>query len=120
MITIFSPMRPFHGQIGEVQRNAVRSRLSVRPACEVLLVDDEEGTTPDAVRDLSVRVIREVKRSAMGAPLLDDLLRVGAEHASYRVLAYVTADVLLPPNLAEVALSLDSIMGRRQFGLAVH
>ena len=115
MITIFSPMRPFHGTIGEVQRSAIRSWLSIRPACEVLLVDDEEGTTAAATNDLGVRVLHGVERSPMGAPLLGDLLRVGAAEASHPVLAYITADVLLPPNFADVVMALDRLMADRAY-----
>jgi len=110
MITIFSPMRPFHGNIGEVQLNAIRSWLAIRPACEVILIEDEEGTTQSAIAGLNVRVIEVVKRSRMGAPLLDDLLRTAAHHARGEIMAYITADVLMAPNTATEILRCHELM----------
>lgn len=105
MITIFSPMRPFHGNIGEVQLNAIHCWLALRPKCEVLLFEDEEDTTRKATRGLDVKVVTGVKRSRLGAPLLDDLFLLAREHATNDILAYNTADVLLPadfsPKIAE-------------------
>lgn len=115
MITIFSPMRPFHGNIGEVQLNAIRSWLAIRPACEVILIDDEEGTTPAAAAGLGVRIIREVKRSRLGAPLLDDLLRTAAHHAKYEIMAYITADVLMAPNSATEIIRCHALMQGRPY-----
>ena len=115
MITIFSAMRPFVGSIGRVQLSAIRSWLSLEPECQVVLVDDEEGTTPQAVADLDVEVIKDVKRSRLGAPLLDDLLRVGADAARFDLLAFNTADVLLPPNFVHVTTALHQLMDGRNF-----
>ncbi len=115
MITIFSPMRPFHGNIGEVQLNAIRSWLAIRPACEVILVDDEEGTTPAATAGLEVTIIREVKRSRLGAPLLDDLLRTAAKFARHEIMAYITADVLMSPNSGTEILRCHQLMQGRPY-----
>jgi hypothetical protein len=110
MITIFSPMRPFRADIAEVQLNAIRSWLAIRPRCEIILVDDEEGTTAAATRGLDVRVVTEVKRSGLGAPLLDDLLRVGTAHATGEILAYNTADVILPSDFVTKILGCHQLM----------
>lgn len=118
MITIFSAMRPFREDIGEVQLNAIRSWLAIRPRCEVILVDDEEGTTAAATQGLEVQVIAEVKRSRLGAPLLDDLLRIGAAHARYDILAYNTADVMLPPDFAVKMRRCHDLMQGRPYLVA--
>lgn len=112
-------MRPFRADIAEVQLNAIRSWLAIRPRCEIILVDDEEGTTAAATRGLDVRVVTEVKRSGLGAPLLDDLLRVGAVHARHEILAYNTADVMLPPDFAtKVRQCHDLMQGRPYLAVA--
>lgn len=119
MITVFSPMRPFRGQVGDVQRNAIKSWLATGPGCEVVLVEDEEGTTAGAVRDLDVRVAAQVARSRLGAPLLGDLLTVGAQSSRGDILAYITADVLLPPNFVQVVKSCHAAMhGKPYFAVA--
>lgn len=115
MITIFSPMRPFHGNIAEVQLNAIRSWLAITPACEVILFEDEEGTTRQATTGLNVRVIDEVKRSRLGAPLLDDLLKTAAREARGELLAYITADVLLPPDFHDTMRRCHDTMAGRDY-----
>lgn len=110
MITIFSAMRPFRGEAADLQRNAIRSWLAVRPACEVVLIDDEEGTTPGAVADLGVRTVSGVRRSGLGVPLFDSFLEAGAENATGDVLVCTTADVLFPPNFADVVASVERAM----------
>ena len=115
LITVFSAMRPFVGSIGQVQLSAIRSWLSLGPECQVVLIDDEEGTTPQAVAELDVEIIKDVKRSRLGAPLLDDLLRVGADAARFDLLAFNTADVLLPPNFTNVALAVQRLMDGHEF-----
>jgi len=58
LITLFSAPKPFTDpHVALIQRNAIRSWLAIRPACEVVLIDDEEGTTREAVADLGVPVV---------------------------------------------------------------
>jgi len=45
MITLFSSPRPFRGHFDIIQRNAILSWKSVMPGCEIILFEDEEGTT---------------------------------------------------------------------------
>lgn len=108
-------MRPFAGDIAEVQLNAIRAWMEIRPACEIILFDDEEGTTREATRALGVRVITEVKRSRLGAPLLDSLLQTAAREAKGDILAYNTADVLLPPDFAVKASRCHELMRGRPY-----
>jgi hypothetical protein len=119
MLTIFSAMRPFRGDIGDVQLNAIKSWLKIVPVCEVILFDDEEGTTNAATKGLSVNVIKDVRRSKLGAPLLNDLFRIAREVASGEVLAYNTADVILPNDFSDkVAIVHQKMFGRVYLGVA--
>jgi len=115
MITIYSAMRPFHGTIGEVQLNAIRSWIAISPKCQVVLIEDEEGTSRGATNGLDVAVVDGVRRSGMGAPLLDDVLRVGRENAQHEILAFITADVLLPPGFPEAVSNMRRAIGPREF-----
>ncbi|MDO8836191.1 MAG: hypothetical protein Q7V01_11380 [Vicinamibacterales bacterium] len=78
-------------------------------------MDDEEGTTAEAVRGLYCRVLTQVRRSRLGAPLLDDLLRIGREHASGDIIAFITADIVAQPNLAQVAEACHALMGGKPY-----
>ncbi len=105
-------MRPFRGETATLQRNAVRSWLAVRPACDIILIDDEADTTREAVRDLPVRVVSDVTRSGLGVPLFDSMLEAGASAAMGDILVCTTADVLFPPNFAAaVSDAVDAMEG---------
>ena len=114
-ITIFSPMRPFQGNIGEVQLNAIRCWLALRPKCEVIVFDDEEGTTLKATHGLDIKVVEDVRRSRLGAPLLDDLFRLARIHATRDILAYNTADVLLPADFAPKIAHCHHLMAGKSY-----
>ena len=43
MLTIFAVPKPFRGHIGVIQRNAIRSWTLLRPACDIILMGNEEG-----------------------------------------------------------------------------
>jgi len=44
MLTIFIASKPFSGHIDIIQQNAIRSWLSLRPECEIILFGGEKGT----------------------------------------------------------------------------
>jgi hypothetical protein len=104
--TVFAAMRPFVGEFARLQRNAIVSWLAVRPACRVVLVDDEAGTTAAAVAGLPVAIRSGVRRSRLGAPLFDSFVDVGGRDAVGDTLVCTTADVLFPPRLGDV---LDAV-----------
>lgn len=86
--------KPFRGHIGLIQRNAISSWLQLRPACEILLMGDEEGTAEIAA-DLGVRHISEVNRNDYGTPLVDSIFREAERAAAHPVLCYINADIVL-------------------------
>jgi len=102
VITIFAPMRPFRGETAQLQLNTVRSWLATTPACEVILAEDEEGTTRQAVSGLGVRVVDGVRRAASGVPLFDSFVEQGIAHARGDIVVCSTADVLVPPDFTAV------------------
>ena len=114
-ISIVSPMRPFHGEIATVQRNAVHSWLLSSPNSEVILIDDEEQTTKNEKFGDRVRVISTVDRSRLGAPLLDSMLGEAAKYCTNSIIAYITADVLLPPNIESVCEKLEELFVGKEF-----
>ena len=44
MLTLFTVPQPFRGEFSVIQRNAIRSWAKLDPACELILLGDEEGT----------------------------------------------------------------------------
>jgi hypothetical protein len=93
VITFFTIPKPFAGHIGVIQRNALLSWLRVTPDAQVLVV----GEAPDG---LDVERVPQVDRNEYGTPLLDDAFRIAEERARHPIMAFVNADILLPPSLA--------------------
>ncbi len=93
-ISLFSVPKPFRGHIGIIQTNAIQSWTMLRPACEIILFGDEEGTAEMAVR-FRVRHVPGVKLNEYGTPLLNSLFDKAQQIASHRLLCYVNADIIL-------------------------
>ena len=93
-LTIFSTCRPFVGDIGVIQTNAITSWTKLKPAVEVLLIGDEEGTETLA-KKLGVKWLRNVQRNRWGIPYLADVFWGGITGATNDVVCYANADVIL-------------------------
>ncbi len=93
MITLFSIPKPFKDNIAVIQRNAIKSWTMLRPACEVILFGDEEGTAA-AAREFGVRHVPELVRNKHGTPLLSDLFTRAQEMASNDLVCYVNGDII--------------------------
>ena len=94
MLSLFTIPKPFHGRIDVIQRNAIRSWTLLRPACEIILFGDEEGTG-EAAAEFGVRHEPEVACNEYGTPLLNDLFARSEDLATYGLLFYVNADIIL-------------------------
>jgi hypothetical protein len=95
MLTIFSTPKPFRGHIGVIQRNAIQSWKSMRPAPEIILFGDEEGAA-ETCRELEIRHEPRVRRSDSGAKFLGSIFADAEKLASNDVLCYINCDIILP------------------------
>ena len=102
MLTIFTVPKPFDGHVGIIQRNAIQSWLSLRPACQILLCGDEAGTA-EVAATLGVDRIPTVDRNEFGTPLLSSVFAAVEARAAHNLLCYVNADILLLSDFAEAA-----------------
>ena len=94
MLTIFSTPKPFHGHSAIIQTNAIRNWLSLRPVCEVILFGDERGTA-EVASELRIRHIPDVERNEYGTPLVSSMFSIAQNIASYGLIIYVNADIIL-------------------------
>ena len=94
MITIFSLPKAWVGPFYDIQHNAITSWTLLDPQCEIILFGDEDGTELAAQR-LSVKHVRDVRRTAKGTPLISDLFMKAKQLASYPNICYVNADIIL-------------------------
>jgi len=92
VFTLFAVPKPFEGHIGIIQRNALASWQQLN--CEILLLCG--GSDVKAVAaESGVRHISDIACSPQGTPLLSDLFARAEAEASYNVLCYVNADIIL-------------------------
>ena len=94
MLTLFTIPKPFHGHIAIIQRNAIRSWTLLRPACEIILFGDDEGTAETAA-ELGVCHVPDVARNEYGTPLVNNLFEEAQRLAAYSLLCYTNADIIL-------------------------
>jgi len=94
MLTLFTIPKAFRGHIGTLQQNAIRSWTLLRPACEIILLGDDEGTA-EVAREFGLHHIPNVARNGYGTPLLNSIFEQAQAVASHRLLVYVNADIIL-------------------------
>ena len=96
MLTVFSIPKPFEGEIGELQRAALRSWTAL-PGVEVILLGDDTGVA-EAAAAAGAGHIETLARSE-GTPRLDDAFAQVEQRARHRLLCFVNADILLGEDL---------------------
>jgi len=112
-ITIFTTMKPFHGEFALIQRNAVRSWLTLEPTPEILVFGNDDGVH-GVCTEFEIRHIPDIRTAPSGAPYVDDLFAKACELASNHILCYVNADVIL---LSEFIQAVDTVYS--QLGQAI-
>lgn len=96
--TIFTIPKPFKGHIGTIQRNAIKSWISIFPESQIILFGDEEGIA-EIASELGVHHISCIKRNEFGTPLLDDVFFQAQQIASYDIMVYANCDIIFTKDL---------------------
>lgn len=109
MFTLFAIPKAFRGHTGVIQRNAIKSWTLLRPAPEILLFGNDEGTA-ELAAELGVRSIPQVRRNELGTPYISDVFQLAQQSASSDVLVYCNSDILLMQDFAD---SVNRIQVRR-------
>ena len=94
MLTIFATPKAFRGHVAVIQRNAIRSWTLLRPACEIILMGNDEGTAEIAA-EFSLRYVPDVARNTFGTPLVSDLFKQAQQLSVSNLFCYVNSDILL-------------------------
>lgn len=95
MVTLFSNPRPFVDIFDRIQRNAIESWLELIPTCEIILFDDEKGSTAEVAKEYGIKCITEVECNEYGTPLLRGVFKTIQQIAKNDILAYVNTDIIL-------------------------
>jgi hypothetical protein len=105
VITIFSMPKPFVGHIGVIQRNAIQSWTRLQPACEIILLGDEQGIA-EVASEYGVRHIGRIQRNEYGTPLVSSVFRTAESSANHTRLASVNADIILLDDFTQAVAAL--------------
>jgi hypothetical protein len=117
MLTIFSTPKPFHGHIGVIQRNALRSWTLLDPEVQVILFGDDAGAS-EIAKELGIRHESEIRRAEQGTKYLDYLFDRAQQIAQHDVLCYVNCDIMLTTNFRDCVERVAAL--RRPFLMVGH
>jgi hypothetical protein len=91
---MFSIPKAFKGKASIMQNNAIRSWALLRPACEIILFGEDEGTA-EMAGELGLRHVPDVECNEYGTPLLSSAFRLAQEMASYELMCFINTDIIL-------------------------
>jgi len=106
MLTIFTIPKPFNGHIGVIQKNAIKSWLSLTPACEVILFGDEPGIR-EVAQEFCIRHVPEIRKNEYGTPFLDDVFYHAQKIAHHDIICYCNADIIFFNDIIEAAKKIS-------------
>lgn len=118
MLTIFTVAKPFCGEFATIQRNAIASWARLQPACQILVLGNEEGLA-EVAGETGATHVPEIERNEFGTPLVSSIFSEAEKHARFPLLCYINADILLMSDFLPAVrkvLSWDSrslIAGQR-------
>ncbi len=116
MLTLFSTPKPFSGHIKIIQTNAIQSWLRLNPACEVILLGNDEGTAEVASK-FGIRHIPDIDCNEYGTPLVGSIFGIAQDAASHQIMCYVNADIILLSDFLPAIQRLDKpsflVVGQR-------
>jgi hypothetical protein len=107
VLTIFALPKPFEGQIGSIQRNAIRSWKRLGSGCQVIICGDEVGFR-DVAAEFGIERIVAIERNEFGTPLLSSAFRQVEEQATHDLLCYANADLIFFRDLLEATRRISS------------
>ena len=102
MLTIFALPKPFKGIYKVIQRNAIFSWTLLKPEVEIILFEDEEGTTKEISRKFNTAYVPNVEKNEFGTPLISYLFEKAHSLAKNDILCYVNCDIILMSDFIEV------------------
>ena len=112
MLTIFSTLKPLSVPYADnVQRNAIQSWMALAAPCEILLLGDDEGTAEIAAEYGLHHEPHIAYLNSDSPPLASSVFARGQELASFDLVMYINADIIL---LSDFIPTLKSILEQRK------
>ena len=100
MITLFTTTKIFSGIFKIIQTNALNSWRTISSNIQIIIIGNSEGGK-EAADLINAEFIPEVECSLAGTPLINSLFSKAESRARYSIMAYINADIILPPNFLE-------------------
>lgn len=108
LLTLFSAPKSFeHPHIDTIQRNAIQSWIHLGSEVQVLLIGQEPGLAEVCI-EYGVCLLSNVDRNHQGTPLVNSIFSLARQESLAPLLAYVNADMLLMPDITEIARQVYS------------
>ena len=108
-LTIFTAPKSFiNPHIATIQRNAILSWLNLSDEVDVFVIGDEPGLA-EACADLKVHWLPEVRRNALGTPLVSSMFELARQNSQSPLLLCANADILFLPGLLSAARQVSSL-----------
>ncbi len=114
MITLFAVPKPFAGKTRVMQINAIRSWMLLRPKPEIILLGDEEGVAEIAC-NFGLKHIPEIERNEYGTPIVSSVFQGGQAAASFPIVCYLNADIILMSDFGRLVARLADLMVDQRF-----
>ena len=106
MITIVTSPKPFIDNQAIIQLNAIHSWLALQPACEIILIGDDEGTANVAI-EFGLKHMPDVVCSESGLPLIDSFLEIAQSMATFDIIAWISSDIILMDDFLPAIQSIS-------------
>ena len=94
------------------------------PACEIILLGDEEGTK-DVAQEFGLTHVPHTDTNEFGTPLMDSIFKEGEAAAKYLLYCYLSADIILMSDFMQAAQTVASqrkwfLMSGQRWNLDIH
>lgn len=109
MLTIFTTCRSFEiEEFAIIQRNALTSWSLLNPKPEIFVMGIEPGVT-DICKEFGFTQVKEIEYTEYGTPLLNSMIEMAEEKASYSNMLLISSDVVIFQSMAR---ALEVLVGK--------
>lgn len=116
MLTFLSSPKPFVGNAGTIQRNAIRSWKAVHPDAEVIIYGNGEGVA-QVCHEMGVCHVSDIPCSPSGVPYFNGIIEHARINAKYDIQCYLNCDIIIASNIIDAVknISFDQylVIGQR-------
>lgn len=115
MITIFTNPRPFEENFDIIQRNAIKSWKKFGKGCQIILFEDEKGTTSKVADEYGLECIKDSKFNEYGTPLFNDAVEKAKNMAKFDIVANINPDIILMSDFFESIDKIKKLVKNKKF-----